>query len=411
MKRSLLKKLLLVSLGTAMILSAVACKKTGTPQASEEDTQKPEATTAAATTAATTADPNAPLYGPARPGTVYDATELSVAEHLDDVFRPLGRNYVKNGRFMMDFSCAGIHFLADCEGDIKVQVYNERQSRFTVYVDGQRMSYEPVAENLNGTYINIATKLERGVHEIRIVNQTQFIWAQASFGNVRINGEFVEKPNDRQLFLEFYGDSILNGSNVRMNGGGFLKTDATQAFGWLTAENLNADMSLIGCSSIGLTKNSRNFVMKDLIGWSGAHCTAYAANASVNLNRAGIPEYDFARIPDAVIIEQGVNDGGNAGTTAFKNALTEMISTLRAKYGNDVPIVVLTGYTSGGAYNTAIPTIINDLGGENAGLYVCKLSNAAASKDIGGDGTHPNIESSKKMAEELSAFLGEILEK
>ena len=63
------------------------------------------------------------------------------------------------------------------------------------------------------------------------------------------------------------------------------------------------------------------------------------------------------------------------------------------------------------AYFSANGLLVGIWVGENAGLYVCKLSNASASKDIGGDGTHPNIESSKKMAEELSAFLGEILEK
>ena len=67
------------------------------------------------------------------------------------------------------------------------------------------------------------------------------------------------------------------------------------------------------------------------------------------------------------------------------------------------------GYTQSGAYNTAIPTIIAELGGEAANLYVCRLSDAAASTAIGGDGIHPNIETSKTMAAELAAYLEEIL--
>ena len=391
MKKTLLKKILLIALGAAMIVSAVACTNTGNPEPTEK---KPEDAT---TAAKTTAEAN-------------NETVLNVSEHLSDVFRPLGRTYTKTDkRLYVDYACSGIQFVADCEGSVKVQLFADRNNRFTIYVDGQRLANEPVVNSSNsGTYITIATNLDRAVHEFRIVNQTQFIWSQGAIGNVKITGEFLDKPAERELFLEFYGDSILNGSNVRMNGGGFDKTDATQAFGWLTAETLGADMSLIGCSSIGLTKNSRNFVMKDLINWSGAHCSAYTADKNTNLVTTGIPEYDFARIPDAVIIEQGVNDGSNASTDAYKNALTEMINTLRSKYGADVPIVVLTGYCNG-AYNTSVPTILKGLGGEDANLYVCKLSNASASKDIGGDGTHPNIETSKKMAEELSTFLEGIL--
>ena len=120
--------------------------------------------------------------------------------------------------------------------------------------------------------------------------------------------------------------------------------------------------------------------------------------------------FAFCKTGQVDIIEQGVNDGANATTDAFKTALTDMINTLRQKYGKDVPIVLLTGYTSSSAkYNTAIPTIVSSLGGESANLYICKLSNAAASKSVGGDGTHPNIKTSEKMAEELAAYLEKLL--
>lgn len=387
-----LKALISLALAVVAVSAIAACSK-------DETSQKPSASTAATTTAATTAA-----------SVKYEEQVLNVSEHLDDVFRTLGRTYSKSDkRLYVDFSCSGIHFVADCEGKVQVQLYSDKNNRFTIYVDGERQAYEPVVKSAYGSYVTIASNLEPGVHEFRIVNQTQFIWTQGSIGNVKIKGEFLDKPAERELFLEFYGDSIVNGSNVRMNGGGFDKTDATQAFAWLTAEKMNADMSLIGCSAIGLTKNCRNFFMKDLIEWSGARCSAYAADKNTSLVTTDIPKYDFARIPDAVIIEQGVNDTSNASTAAFKTELTNMINTLRQKYGKDVPIVLLTGYTSGGAYNTSIPTIISELGGEGANLYVCKLSNAAASKDIGGDGTHPNIETSKKMADEIVAFLQGIL--
>ena len=396
--------LISLSLILAAMASLVACKNNKDSKATSEEK--------------TNAPTEIPTEEPIPP-TVYETQTLKVAEHLDDVFRILGRAYTKSdNKFYMDFSCSGIHFVADCSGKVQIQIFcdKDRNNRFTVYVDGVRSETEPfVNKDNSGSYLTIASDLEPGVHDFRIVNQTQFIWSQAAFGSVEITGEFREKPAERELFLEFYGDSILNGSNVRMGGSSTLTTDATQAFGWLTAELLNADMSLIGCGNLGLTKNKRDFLMKDLIEWSGAHCTSYKADSTVKLDTTDIPKYDFARIPDAVIIEQGVNDKDNASTAAFKTALTEMINTLREKYGKDVPIVLLTGYTTNAvtsdAYNTAIPAIIAELGGESKNLYVCKLSDAAASTAIGGDGVHPNVETSKVMAQELAAYLETVLKK
>ncbi|MBQ8432612.1 MAG: hypothetical protein IJX28_06975 [Clostridia bacterium] len=386
-----MKRFLLLLLGVIMLMTT-ACQSTPAGPVN------PSGQSGAATQAPT-----------AEPLPLEEQT-LNVAEHLDDVFRTLGRTYVKDGWLQMDFACSGIHFVAECEGSVKIRIRTERKVRFTVYVDGVRVLIEPIITDGDGSYITVAHRLERGVHEFRIVDATQFIWGNAAFESVQITGNFLEKPKDRDLFLEFYGDSILNGSNVRMGGSSVENSDSTQAFGWVTAELMNADMSLIGCGGIGLTKNKRSFWMKDVMEYCGAQYSLPTNDPSGYL-LPGIPKYDFARIPDAVIIEQGVNDGSNATTPLFKTELTNMIHLLREKYGKEVPIVLLVGYTSGGKYNTAIPTIIQELGGESANLYVCKLSNAAASKDIGGDGTHPNVETSAKMARELSEYLKTLLNK
>jgi hypothetical protein len=406
-----MKRLLLLVLSLLLILSCVSCAE-GESSAAKTTAEEQKTTDPTTQTTGTTEEP-ATTEEPKAP-TVYETKTLKVAEHMNDVFRALGRTYVMDGQLKTDFSCGGIHFVADCEGDVKVQLFTAadsqtKDSRFTVYVDGVRSDLRvQVTDITSGQFFTIASKLPKGIHEFRVINQTQFIWSQASIGEVSIVGEFQAKPADREMLLEFYGDSILNGSNVKMTGGGVNATDATEAFGFLTAEALNADMNLIGCSSIGLTKNSRNFFMKDIWDLAGAQYTGKADKNGIL--RPEIPKYDFARIPNAVIIEQGVNDKSNASTQAFADAVEEMVNNLRSKYGKDVPIVFPVGYASG-AYNTSLPTIIKNLGGEEANLYICQLSNASIPTSEGGDGTHPNIESSKVMAQELTAFLKTILNK
>ena len=394
-----MKRFLLIALGLAMIFTAVACtsKKDETSTTAKNDTPTDPAT-------------EKPTEAPEKPDEPLTETTLNIAEHTSDIFRTLGRTYVKDNVLNVDFACGGIHFAAYCEGTVTVKINSARDTRFTVYVDGERSNLRPqVTTSNSGQYITIARNLPRGEHDFRLISQTQFIWTYGSLESVKLKGEFLDKPADRELYLEFYGDSILNGSNVRLSGGGIDGSDATQAFGFVTAEMMNADMALIGCSSIGLTKNSRSFVMKDIWNYAGARYSAFSTSASEHL-LPGIPEWDFSRVPNAVIIEQGVNDGSNASTQAFADAVKEMVDNIRSKYGKDVPIVFPTGYCNG-AYNTSLPTIVKNLGGEEANLYICKLSNASVSKADGGDGTHPGIATSQKMAEELSAFLQTIIKK
>jgi lysophospholipase L1-like esterase len=193
-----------------------------------------------------------------------------------------------------------------------------------------------------------------------------------------------------------------------MGGSSVANSDATQAFGWVASELLNADMNLIGCGGLGLTKNKRSFFMRDIVEYAGAQYSLDSTAAGGYL-LTHVPKYDFKRIPDAVIFEIGVNDGGNCAKEPFKTELTAILDILRTHYGKDVPIVFLLGYTSSTAYNKAIPQVIESLGGESANLYICWVSNAAASVEVGGDGTHPNIETASRMGQELADYLKNLL--
>lgn len=343
----------------------------------------------------------------------YEKQSVCIAEHLTDHFRTLGRTYVKSNRLYLDFASTGIHFVADCEGDVSVRIFVANNSHansnyFTVYIDGKRTDTRLfVNKETSGEDFVMAKDLPRGRHEFRLINQTQFIWTQASLDSLTLCGSLLEKPAPRDLFLEFYGDSILNGANLFMGGTSIHTTDSTQSFAFQTAEALNADMSVVGCSAIGLTCNNRNFIMKDLL----LHCGAqYSSGADKNgvLLMEDIPLYDFARIPNAAIVALGTNDGKNAEKEIFQTELSYLVSHLRTKYGEQMPIVFPIGYTNG-PYNTAIPAILDRLGGENAKLYACKLSFASAAKEIGGDGIHPNLETAAVMAQELTAFLKSLL--
>ena len=389
-----MKRFLLIVLGLAMILTAVSC--TAKEAASDPSTEE-----------SALSSTEQPSEAPADPPKPLTDTVLNVAEHTSDVFRQLGRTYVKDGALNVDFACGGIHFAAYCEGTVQVKITSARDTRFTVFVDGVRSNLRPQVTTANsGGYFTIAKDLPAGEHEFRLISQTQFIWSYGTIEAVKLKGEFLPKPADRELYLEFYGDSVLNGSGVIKANDGINGSDATQAFGFLTAEMLNADMSLIGCSSIGLTNNTRSFYMKDIWNYAGARYSTFSKQGEL---LTGIPEWEFSRVPDVIIIEQGANDGSNASKQIFEDAVKEMVNNLRAKYGADVPIVFPIGYSCPDRpFHTTLPQIVKKLGGAEANLYVCELSDVATGVP-GTDGVHPNTEGAKTMATELTAFLKTIL--
>ena len=131
-----MKRFLLIVLGLAMILTAVSC--TAKEAASDPSTEE--------SALSSTEQPSEAPEDPPKPLT---DTVLNVAEHTSDVFRQLGRTYVKDGALNVDFACGGIEFAAYCEGTVQVKITSARDTRFTVFVDGVRSDLRPQVTTAN----------------------------------------------------------------------------------------------------------------------------------------------------------------------------------------------------------------------------------------------------------------------
>ena len=322
----------------------------------------------------------------------------NIIDHTEDVFLSVGRTYVRNGGLACDFTCTGIRFNAYCEGSVSVNLSTSSTTYFTVYIDGVRQE-QRIKATSSTTWVEIATDLERDNYEIMLVKQSQFTMATTELKQVKINGTFAEEmPAEKELFIEFYGDSILNGSNIFKGGTSAATSDGTQAFGWLTAEALGADCNIIGCGGLGLFISGSNFVMSDV--W----------NLNGSLNVSGVTKYKFERTPDAVVVELGVNDDvRGASATDYKRAVLEFVEKIRNKYGDDVPIVWVYGYYEQDYWELTKEALDSAYDGEEDNIYYCQLSPSNIPKSEGGDGIHPGVETSKVMAEELTAFLKKVL--
>ena len=94
-----MSEILLIALGFDLLLSATSCSENVGDSKNIAETTKDTPSSSAATLSDNTTV--------AEETTLPDYSEITVkvADHLNDIFRPLGRTYVKNGMHKMDFAC------------------------------------------------------------------------------------------------------------------------------------------------------------------------------------------------------------------------------------------------------------------------------------------------------------------
>lgn len=333
------------------------------------------------------------------PGEEADLTDatLTVSEHLTDTFRQLGRGYIRNSGLACDFTCTGIEFNAYCAGSVYMKVNSSAATYWTVYVDGERWANRVLTNTSTTGWVELVYGLKAGDHRITIVKESQFTMSQNELLSVKVKGEFKEIPENKARFIEFYGDSILNGSNVYGGGTSPATSDGTRAFGWLTAQALEADCNVIGRGGLGVINTS-----------SGGYCMLDIYDLNGARGASGVGNYDFtSRTPDAIVVELGINDkvqGGGVDEATYTDGVEQFVSAMRTKYGKDVPIVWLYGYSSSDYSSTMISAVkaLQDAGDSN--LYYCEVSPCNAS-----DAYHPDVAKAETMAAEVTAHLKTIL--
>ncbi|MBQ1226163.1 MAG: hypothetical protein IIX75_03660 [Clostridia bacterium] len=318
---------------------------------------------------------------------------------ITDSLKLHGRTTVTSAGIACDHSATGIEFCAYMEGKVTLSVSagyssvgSSSNTYFTVYIDGVRQ--EKRFNVKKGTVtLTIANFKEGGVHNIRVLKQTESQNSLSVLKTLSFKGYFEEAPAKKDLLIEFLGDSITCGyGNLCANGakdpGSALNQDATQAFAYLTAEKLGADHSLVSCSGIGVASSySGNFVMKDFF-------------LAESYFKSTTKKYEKTFTPDIVVINLGTNDHGKGASPAqFKAGVKALINLVRSTYGDDVKIVWVANMM-GGCMQAYSKTVIDELGGKSAGLYLCSLT-----ENRDGGLAHPSKAAHAAAATALAKFI------
>ena len=324
----------------------------------------------------------------------------SIAD-LAGKYKTQGRGSVENGALMLNWSAASLEFNAHCTGNVVLE-FNVKTNHadgcwFSVYINGVLQPRETCYLQGTGTKnVTIAANLPEGNYSFKVVKQNEAGYATVGVKSIRLNGEFLAPPVQKQLYLEFIGDSITTGIGnlgTPEQGGNANSSkwqDATSGYAFLTANALNADYSLVAQMGIGASVGYQSHIMSDL----------YPYTAKLNGNSAA---YSFARQPDVVVLGLGTNDFNTYQSkgltlTQVQQGLAKTLQMVREKNPNAKIVWIYNMMTDG--LNEQIKTVIAQAGGAEKGYYSVQLTRG----NSGWNG-HPSAGQHWVLAGELTAFL------
>ena len=305
----------------------------------------------------------------------------------------------------IEWPACGFEFKVNINsGSMKVYYKTTYESTLAVYVDGvkqERPIMMPAPRELS-----FEVALTPGEHTIKLLRELEpntYVSQSQMLTSIEFDGVVLDKPADKELYIEFIGESTATGSGSAGTfrpGAGFLVTDHsnTSSFAYQLADQLNADYSIVAKGNVGFLNGDvgQNLNMPYVYDywWRWSSEMPYTAQ----------------RTPDLIIMKIGMNDTEAAGHTleGFKEGAKSFIGHLRELYGENVPIVwfdrINTGYSE--QQFNAMQDLKTELGDEN--LYITRF-------DWGLDGAGPatssvglaSAENHKDIADQLAAYLKE----
>lgn len=341
---------------------------------------------------------------------ISETKTIDILSIIDKV-KVVGRSMKTESGVTCDWTASGIEFTAECEGEVSV-VVNVRKAAasysgdcyFTVYVDGVR-SENRLEAKVGDNELTLASGLPKGVHTFRLLKQSHIAHANSEIKSISLNGTIGERPENKDLYFEFIGDSITCGfglaseyvaENNSEAAGNAYYCDGTRTYAFLTSEELGADYSMVSVSGW-------------LLSWSSGYGASIPRTYYPYYNQIrNKTPYDFkARIPNAVVINLGTNDYSKRNDSNhpvkaedFKKDLMTFVGELREYYGKaDLPVVFITNAMNDG-FQEQVNAGVAELGGESAGLYILKTTQNRDSLS-----NHPNCAAQAATGKELVDLL------
>ncbi|MBQ8732021.1 MAG: hypothetical protein IJY82_04250 [Oscillospiraceae bacterium] len=322
----------------------------------------------------------------------------------DERIKYLGRSGILEDEVVWDHSCTGfeINFYGTgITAMVEEKKASGNRSFYGIWVDGEKVKTEELIWGTNK--LVLAENLPQGDHTVRLVKLTEARFTRSSLTEISVIGDLVERPADRELKIEFIGDSLTAGfGNLTSNPNQDYTSatqDGTQTFASKTAELMKADYSVVAVSGWGLAQDcdgNKNNVLPLAYGF-----TDHFRNLNV---------WDFTQFqPDIVVINLGTNDFSSKVPEEFFAEKVQSFSETIAAKNPEAHIVWCYGLATENGLDAIQSAVEGVTGVEN--IHFVRLPLMNSQTDGVGGLWHPSIKSHNKAGEALAEVLEGILSK
>ena len=324
----------------------------------------------------------------------------------DPRFLPLGRHDPGEEKSQLWWSGSGVRFTLACTQLTAkaTSTHKDHAAWLGVMVDGAPVARVPL---LRGThrYALLAGMDETVAHEITILKDTQTGYDEEGpviLEAIETDG-VPSAPKERQLMLEFIGDSLTVGEGCLGPESGMewkmVFISHMPAFPTLVSEELKADKRVVALGGWGAARSWDNDPNSRIGRIYGRLCAVIPG---------GDVPADFAeRAADAVIINLGTNDCSalNAAQGAEKAKVENEVhdramELIRMARQRNPQAYILWAYgLCGNQLDGVLRRAVRDCGDENAGYLALSMAEGCGSR------MHPSRKSHETAAREIISEL------
>lgn len=339
-----------------------------------------------------------------------------------DTVKTLGRTKLINDVLWFSLSGTGVEFYfkgKKCSFElVSDSIYEEEmhQARFAVYINEKPVIDDVM--NVRKKEVCVLDADEETECIIRLIKLSEASDSTMGIKDIMCDKEAVMSPTEKKkLAIEFIGDSITCGYGVDGTLEDTYSThneNVTKAYAYLTAQELQADYSMVSYSGHGIISGYTETEEK-ITGQLVPSYYTKLGNSYGEFNDGMKPcevEWDFSQfVPDIVVINLGTNDasytkGKEERCQEYVSEYCHFLSVVRERNPKAVILCVL-GLMGQElcTYAAQAVTRFRALYGEER-IYFLKLSMQPDKNGVVVD-YHPTYESHKQAAEEVVHFIRE----
>lgn len=325
-------------------------------------------------------------------------------DELSDSMVICGRAVLSGRELKLSQTASGLRFVANCEGDIVFEAVTEKDAYMTVYIDENYDNPIRIAVGKFKTIYSCGLNIEKGKHTIEILKATE--WSQnalVTLTAVTVVGTKASEKSEKNLKIEFYGDSITSGfgnlcdDSVTANHGSWKYQDGTMTYASYAAHALNADYAVASASGHGVLGG---FTPGDTVNSYKKFFDYSLVSEKTLFSRA-----DYGA--DFIVINFGTNDnervkaGGEYDAQAFEAECSAIIEQMH----NDNPKAHII-WTVGMMFVSSESPVYISLQKVDEKYDYVSFYNSVAMQN--GGAYHPSVSDHKELGKALADYILEL---